>query len=219
MTNTEAPFPWLALLIVFYTTHLLLLAPSGDPKLAWSVPASEVSAVVERRLMGPFYLLGRYMERDSPRLYNFESSALGFRMMESAASTVYTLHEIETVDLYNLSDSSRRPEDPAISNAFLIADGKATFVDGLSCAASSEVSIPVVLNEMADEASLPACRALGYWGRTIFDTTDPFVVSGATVSFDGRWMLLRLTKQPFAGRDYVYLIDLKAPEELERFPL
>ncbi len=210
-------FPWLWLVAMVYAVSLLMVpAPLNTEQVnvSWNVPYKNVSAVIERQELGPFYIMAKYLNRNTQQAFEYHLSSpdLGNTFeLQQYPDHVFTLSNISTVDSYT---TTTRIEDT-------VSFGATMNTEGIWChyfANSAESTDPITPTGTRKELwnGPTYCTDLYVNDKKVFDAPQGIDIgrdASITVSNDGKWLLWAHDTDTFLQGSFtpteVYLIDLR----------
>ena len=195
--------PWFPLAVVSYGVCLLLF-PSVNMHRAepvFSVPSKSISEVIERKELGPFYPMVKYLNDKEGRFTRYTIATIkdGFEISQKG-NKQFTLKNLQSVDSMDLVG----PTSTTSESAFTLAD-VSCFDVGQQITVRSSTTNP---------SDVQTCHDLYINGKKVFEMpgNDGSMAlslrSDVAVSENGEWALINLYTF-FYDPNEVYLVDLR----------
>jgi hypothetical protein len=192
-------FPWMRLALAVYL-FTFFIGPANAPQIAWEVPALDVSQVIERAQLGPFYRFTKFVNRDEGRMFQYDllTAEDGFEILQNT-NRLIALSDIRSISSYSLHVQK--------TNQHILREDE-TFPEGFRCETDfrPENVPPDILEALVDHH----CRTLYYHDQKIFTMDRSRNVEEILFSPDQQWALINLYSKGFYDPDVVYLVDLRS---------
>lgn len=191
--------PWLESSFLIFLLSLFCIGPIGTPHLEWQVPVQDLSEIIEKRELGPFYRFTKNINQDESPLARYEVYARenGFRI-DQARGPSFLIPFTSSTDNLSLGKTQTAFNDR-------IFGWTQTIPAGVTC----DDAVLDPQRFITETALQPTCRELAYRGQALFKQKTPrWGFSGMTLSPDGSTAVIRLTGGVYEP-EYVFLVDLK----------
>ena len=192
--------PWLESSFLVFLLSLFCIGPIGTPHVQWHIPVRDLSEIIEKAQLGPFYRFTKNIIQNESPLARYEVYVKdnGFRIdqRQGPSFLIPFLSSTQNVKLAELSGKNFNDR---------IFGWTQPIPAGLTC----DGTVLDPQGFITDTALQPTCKTLAFNEKTLFtQSAKRWGFSGMTLSPDESSAVIRLTGGVYEP-EYVFLIDLK----------